>query len=140
MKVTGANATAGIFGTLPAQGVSQVSLFFDQVVSTAILLISVCALSNKRNKLVSNSQIPLAVGFVIVAIGVAFGKRKTNKKLLHIVSCLFSKVITVVSLSILLVISVLVFSLSVLVTDPKFSLLAIIISGYLALVQSSVRL
>lgn len=72
-QVTGTQATAGIFGTLPAQGVSQVSLFFDQVLSTALLLIAVCALSNKRNKLVANAQIPLAVGFVIVAIGVAFG-------------------------------------------------------------------
>ncbi|UJR21387.1 hypothetical protein I4U23_024478 [Adineta vaga] len=72
-QVTGEQATAGIFGTLPAQGVGQVSLFFDQVLSTALLLIAVCALSNKRNKLVANAQIPLAVGFVIVAIGVAFG-------------------------------------------------------------------
>jgi glycerol uptake facilitator-like aquaporin len=71
--VTGAQATAGIFGTLPAQGVSQLALFFDQVLSTALLLIAVCSLSNKRNKLVANSQIPLTVGFVIVAIGVAFG-------------------------------------------------------------------
>lgn len=73
IKVTGATSTAGIFGTLPAQGISQISLFFDQVLSTALLLIAICSLSNKRNKLVSNSQVPLAVGFVIVAIGVAFG-------------------------------------------------------------------
>ncbi|CAF0723594.1 unnamed protein product [Adineta ricciae] len=72
-QVTGEQATAGIFGTLPAQGVTQLSLFFDQVLSTALLLIAVCALSNKRNKLVANAQIPLAVGFVIVAIGAAFG-------------------------------------------------------------------
>lgn len=58
---------------MPAQGVSQVSLFFDQVLSTALFLIGICALSNKRNKLVSNAQIPLAVGFIIVAIGTAFG-------------------------------------------------------------------
>ena len=44
------------------------------MLSTAVLLIAVCALSNKRNKLVANAQIPIAVGFVIVAIGVAFGK------------------------------------------------------------------
>jgi len=69
-------ATAGIFGTLPAQGVGQISLFFDQVLSTALFLIAICALSNKRNKLVANAQIPLAVGFSIVAIGVAFGKNK----------------------------------------------------------------
>ncbi len=74
MQVTGNQSTAGIFGTLPTQGVSQVSLFFDQVLSTALLLIAVCSLSNKRNKLVANAQIPLAVGFIIVAIGVAFGK------------------------------------------------------------------
>ena len=72
-QVTGEQATAGIFGTLPAQGVTQLSLFFDQVLSTALLLIAVCALSNKRNKLVANAQIPLAVGFIIVAIGAAFG-------------------------------------------------------------------
>ena len=72
--MVGNKSTAGIFGTLPAQGVGQISLFFDQVISTCILLIAVCSLSNKRNKLVANSQIPLAVGFVIVAIGVAFGK------------------------------------------------------------------
>ncbi|CAF5014848.1 unnamed protein product, partial [Rotaria sp. Silwood1] len=72
-KVTGVEATAGIFGTLPAQGVSQISLFFDQVLSTALLLIALCSLSNKRNKLVANAQIPIAVGFMITAIGVAFG-------------------------------------------------------------------
>ncbi|CAF0985981.1 unnamed protein product [Rotaria sordida] len=72
-QVTGIQATAGIFGTLPAQGVSQISLFFDQILSTALLLIGICALSNKRNKLVANALIPLAVGFIIVAIGVAFG-------------------------------------------------------------------
>ncbi|CAF0860054.1 unnamed protein product [Rotaria sordida] len=72
-QVTGIQATAGIFGTLPAQGVSQISLFFDQILSTAMLLIGICALSNKRNKLVANALIPLAVGFIIVAIGVAFG-------------------------------------------------------------------
>ncbi|CAF0944062.1 unnamed protein product [Adineta ricciae] len=72
-QVQGEQATAGIFGTLPAQHVSQVSLFFDQVLSTALLLVAICALSNKRNKLVANAQIPLAVGFIIVAIGVAFG-------------------------------------------------------------------
>ncbi|CAF0783269.1 unnamed protein product [Adineta steineri] len=72
-QVTGALATAGIFGTLPAQGVSQISLFFDQVLSTALLLIGICSLSNKRNKLVANSQIPIAVGFIIIAIGVSFG-------------------------------------------------------------------
>ncbi|UJR28054.1 hypothetical protein I4U23_009310 [Adineta vaga] len=72
-QVQGTQATAGIFGTLPAQGVGQVSLFFDQVLSTALFLIAICSLSNKRNKLVANAQIPLAVGFIIVAIGVAFG-------------------------------------------------------------------
>jgi glycerol uptake facilitator-like aquaporin len=45
------------------------------VLSTALLLIGLCALSNKRNKLVANAQIPLAVGFIIVAIGVAFGMK-----------------------------------------------------------------
>ena len=71
--MSGSQSTAGIFGTLPAQGVSQVSLFFDQVLSTALLLIAICSLSNKRNKLVANAQVPLAVGFIIIAIGVAFG-------------------------------------------------------------------
>ena len=75
IQVLGSQSTAGIFGTLPAQGVSQVSLFFDQVLSTALLLIAICSLSNKRNKLVANAQVPLAVGFIIIAIGVAFGTR-----------------------------------------------------------------
>ncbi|CAF1017940.1 unnamed protein product [Adineta steineri] len=72
-QVSGDKSTAGIFGTLPAQGTTQVSLFFDQVLSTALLLIALCSLANKRNKLVANAQIPLAVGFIIVAIGVSFG-------------------------------------------------------------------
>ncbi|CAF1653610.1 unnamed protein product, partial [Didymodactylos carnosus] len=71
--VTGNQATAGIFGTYPAQGVSQITLFFDQVLSTGLLLISLCALSNKRNKLVANSLIPIAVAFTIISIGVGFG-------------------------------------------------------------------
>ncbi|CAF5168225.1 unnamed protein product, partial [Rotaria magnacalcarata] len=35
----------------------------------ALLLIAIYVLSNKRNKLVANAQVPIAVGFVIVAIG-----------------------------------------------------------------------
>ncbi|CAF1508370.1 unnamed protein product, partial [Didymodactylos carnosus] len=71
--VTGPNATAGIFGTMPARNVRQQTLFFDQVLSTALLLLGLCSLSNKQNKLVSNSVIPLAVAFMITAIGAAFG-------------------------------------------------------------------
>ncbi|CAF1564076.1 unnamed protein product, partial [Didymodactylos carnosus] len=72
-QVSGNQATAGIFGTYPAQGVSQVTLFFDQVLSTGLLLVGLCALGNKRNKLVSNSLIPIAVAFIIISIGVGFG-------------------------------------------------------------------
>ena len=32
------------------------------------------ALSNKRNKLVANGQVPFAICFVITGIGAAFGK------------------------------------------------------------------
>jgi len=75
MQVTGNQSTAGIFTTFPAQGIGQATLFFDQVLSTALLLIAICSLSNKRNKLVSNAQIPLAVGLIIFTIGVSFGKQ-----------------------------------------------------------------
>jgi hypothetical protein len=34
---------------------------------------------NKRNKLVTNAQIPVAVGFTIVGIGVAFGTENKFK-------------------------------------------------------------
>ena len=79
-QVIGNKSTAGIFGTLPTEGINKVSLFFDQVLSTALLLIAICSLLNKRNKLVSNAQIPLAIGFTIVAIGVAFGKWQKKER------------------------------------------------------------
>ncbi len=91
IQVTGNQSTAGIFGTLPAHGVNQASLFMDQVLSTALLLIGICSLSNKRNKFVANAQIPLAVGFIIVAIGVAFGKKNKfiEKKAMFYLICFF---------------------------------------------------
>jgi glycerol uptake facilitator protein len=67
-------ATFSIFGTTPAPYFSDwFPPFADQVIGTAFLVAFVFALTDAYNAPVKANLAPLAVGFVVVAIGMSFG-------------------------------------------------------------------
>merc|ERR1711935_64983 len=65
--------TAGIFATYPAgDHISSGICFLDQVVETAILVFSILAVTDAKNK-VHPSIIPIFIGLSIGAVGMSFG-------------------------------------------------------------------
>ena len=69
-------ATQGVFSTLPGNGALDISLttaFLDQVVGTAILLFLVLAITDARNSAPTAWFAPVAVGLLVVGIGMAWG-------------------------------------------------------------------
>merc|ERR1719402_464885 len=71
--VIGDNATAGIFATYPAAGVTNLGGGVDQVVGTALLLVCLCAAADPGNVDVSRSMGPILAGLVVTNIGLCFG-------------------------------------------------------------------
>lgn len=72
------HATQGIFSTLPgngdaALGVSLTTAFADQVIGTAILLFLIMAITDAKNSAPIAWFSPVAIAFVIVGIGMAWG-------------------------------------------------------------------
>jgi glycerol uptake facilitator protein len=65
--------TAGIFTTFPAFPNYWPFGFLDQVVGTALLLGLILAITDPRNRPVPPGMQPLAIGLVVVAIGVSWG-------------------------------------------------------------------
>ncbi len=66
----------GIFSTLPGNGVGPVGIsgaFRDQIIGTAILLFLVLAVTDARNTAPAANLAPLIIGFIVVAIGFAWG-------------------------------------------------------------------
>lgn len=70
--VYGTNATAPVFSCFPAPGVSTLTCLLDQTVSTAVLLLGICAITDGRNMAVSRGQQPLLVGLTVSACMYAF--------------------------------------------------------------------
>lgn len=69
-------ATQIIFSTLPGNGEPGISLttaFFDQIIGTAILVFVVFALVNARNNPPLSNLAPVAIGLIVVGIGMAWG-------------------------------------------------------------------
>ncbi|MGV9860487.1 MIP/aquaporin family protein [Gordonia sp. NPDC003425] len=66
-------ATQGIFSTSPGPGVSMTTAFFDQVIGTAILVAVIFALTSAINNPPLANMGPLLIGFLVVAIGMAWG-------------------------------------------------------------------
>lgn len=69
-------ATQGVFSTNPGNGALDVSLttaFLDQIVGTAILLFLIFAVTDVRNSAPLANLAPLLIGFIVVAIGFAWG-------------------------------------------------------------------
>jgi glycerol uptake facilitator protein len=68
--------TQGVFSTLPGNGTLPVSdwgALRDQIIGTAILLFLVVAITDVRNSSPLANLAPVVVGFLIVAIGMAWG-------------------------------------------------------------------
>jgi glycerol uptake facilitator protein len=68
--------TQGVFSTLPGNGtlpVSEWGAFRDQIIGTAILLFVIFAITDARNTSPLSNLAPVVVGFLVVAIGMAFG-------------------------------------------------------------------
>jgi glycerol uptake facilitator protein len=65
--------TASVFTTFPAFPEAWGYGFLDQVVGTALLLGLIFAIIDKRNQPVPVGLQPLAIGLVVVAIGVSWG-------------------------------------------------------------------
>lgn len=65
--------TAGIFTTFPAFPQLPMAGLFDQILGTALLLLLVMAIVDKRNQPVPGGLAPWAIGLVVVAIGCSFG-------------------------------------------------------------------
>jgi glycerol uptake facilitator protein len=66
----------GIFSTLPGNGALPVGTggaFRDQIIGTAILMFLILAVTDARNSSPAANLAPLIVGFIVVAIGFAWG-------------------------------------------------------------------
>lgn len=73
LTVTGVKATAGIFATYPAPYLSLMGGFTDQVFGTAMLLLCLMALSDQKNKPAAAGNEPVAVGLLVLLIGISLG-------------------------------------------------------------------
>lgn len=73
LTVTGVRATAGIFATYPAPYLSLLAGFIDQVFGTAMLLLCLMALSDQKNKPAAAGSEPVAVGLLVLIIGISLG-------------------------------------------------------------------
>jgi len=65
--------TASIFSTFPARHLTLTGGIVDQVVGTAMLLLCVCAITDRRNMQVSKQLVPLFIGLTVLGIGICFG-------------------------------------------------------------------
>ncbi len=64
--------TAGVFATFPAFPAAPMAGFIDQVIGTALLLMLILAIVDDNNQPAGNLA-PIAIGLVVVAIGMSFG-------------------------------------------------------------------
>ncbi len=71
--IEGALATAGIFATYPAPHLSIAGGLVDQIVGTMLLVMGALAITDSRNTAPPGWLAPIAIGGLVVAIGVAFG-------------------------------------------------------------------
>ena len=65
--------SAGIFTTFPAFPAQPAAGFIDQVVGTALLLFLVMVVTDDRNEPGPSWFAPVAIGAIVVAIGISFG-------------------------------------------------------------------
>ncbi|XP_072004226.1 aquaporin-9 isoform X2 [Engystomops pustulosus] len=73
LTVTGQNATAHIFATYPSPYLSTLNGLVDQIMSTALLLILIFAMFDKKNMPVPSGLEPIAIGLLILTLGLSLG-------------------------------------------------------------------
>ncbi|XP_062318605.1 aquaporin-9-like [Osmerus eperlanus] len=73
LSVTGINATAHIFASYPSRHLSVLGGFIDQVVGTGMLVMCILAIIDGKNIGAPRGTEPLAIGLIIMAIGVSMG-------------------------------------------------------------------
>lgn len=73
-QITGAQGTAGIWATYPQAFLSTFpGGFIDQVIGTALLMLLIFALTDRKNNSPRENTAPLFVGAAVVLIGMTFG-------------------------------------------------------------------
>lgn len=65
--------TAKIFATYPEPHLTMLGGGGDQFLATAMLLLCICAITDRRNMQVSKQMVPLFIGFTVLGIGICFG-------------------------------------------------------------------
>nr|ANK36009.1 aquaporin 9 [Dryophytes chrysoscelis] len=73
LRVTGPNATAQIFATYPSPYLSTLNGLVDQMMSTALLLMLIFAIFDKKNMPAPKGLEPIAVGLLILTLAVSLG-------------------------------------------------------------------
>ncbi|KAJ3596393.1 hypothetical protein NHX12_002800 [Muraenolepis orangiensis] len=73
LSVTGINATGHIFASFPANHLSILGGFVDQVVGTGMLVLCILAILDEGNMGAPKGVQPLAIGLIVMAIGVSMG-------------------------------------------------------------------
>ena len=73
-QISGAQGTAGIFATYPQAFLSTFpGGFIDQVVGTALLVLVIFGITDRRNAPAPGSLTPVVVGLLVLVIGATFG-------------------------------------------------------------------
>jgi glycerol uptake facilitator-like aquaporin len=73
-QIAGPQGTAGIFATYPQTFLSTFpGGFIDQVVGTALLVLVIFGITDRRNAPAPGSLTPVIVGLLVVLIGMTFG-------------------------------------------------------------------
>ena len=63
---------AGIFASYPLEHVGAGTLFFDQLIGTALLMIIIMAVTDDKNMKVPSGLVPLYIGLGLTAIHLSF--------------------------------------------------------------------
>jgi MIP family channel proteins len=71
--VLGDRGTAGIFATYPQPFLSAAGGLIDQIVGTALLVLVILAVTDLNNTAPSPTLAPVAIGLLVVLIGMTFG-------------------------------------------------------------------
>ena len=65
--------TAGIFATYPSPHLSIAGGVFDQFLATLLLLLCICAITDRRNMKLDKQMVPVGVGITVLGIGISLG-------------------------------------------------------------------
>jgi len=65
--------SAGLFGTFPLAYATDVTAFFTEFLATALLVMTVFAVTDKHNCPVPSGLVPLVVGFAMIGLSTVFG-------------------------------------------------------------------